>query len=246
MNNNDEFKEIKKKIRNAKINNTKIECIKNLKLFAASKFKRTIALTAGITLIATSSVPPMIETKYLNAKTEIDTLGNKTKIEQYGEFENNTSTISYYSAWKKDENNAYKRSIKTYELNKISDEELEELIKNIDNLENNDEIFDILGRKIYEQTETTSNLSDEQLEEKEHIKFVLYDYDKNIYIKKEWPVFTYLIKFLVLLFSVGFSSFPIIDAYYNDKHNIDKLYNIKKFYNSKKIDIDDLTRKLER
>jgi len=249
---NERMKELKKEIRKAKVNNTKQEIIKNLKVFNNDKITRNIALLCAAATVAIIAAPSFKSTKYLHKKTEIDSFGKYNVEEQYDSFESSLDTITYYSDWEKNDNNEYSRKVEKYKLKSIPESYLVGIINSLNETDiiHNSDFINLFGRKISEETETISSLSETEIKKGEHFKVIIYDYDENVYIIDEAKWENCFLKIMITLAAnvsiMGFSG--IFDEYITDekrKKIIEQEKEISEEYNSKKIDIKPLVRELE-
>ena len=123
-----------------------------------------LVVTAGITIggFAALGVTPFYRDKHkqkLEMMKELDSLGNIRYEQQYEEYANSSSVISYYSKWNFVEDNLYSRDIETYALGDITEEQILKLIN--DDVQS---LREILGEPISKKKETKNNLTEEELQ----------------------------------------------------------------------------------
>lgn len=108
---------------------------------------------------------------YEYTKTEMDSLGHFSVIEQYEEFPNATSELYRYGEWKLNEDGTYSRDVKRYSLHKRNSLELVKLLYL-------DEEDDFLGdAHIY--TQMDSFVSKEELSLGEYTSITYYEKNKD-------------------------------------------------------------------
>ena len=177
--------------------------------------------------------------EYLCTKKEIDNFGNVRYDEQYGEFDNMTNIINYYTKWQED-NGIYSRTVLSYNLGKLSLEQINEIIdKEMIGVE------DILGFPISGFIETKDNLTQEEIKSDEYIEAIIYNVDKNDYILVKESVDDNVSMSVLYFFVTLFSMY--IPGYYREKisnfNYFDKVSDIEEEY--KNIDIESLIKRLE-
>ncbi len=247
------IEDLEYKIKHSKHINVKNRAMRDLNITAkTAQLVAPYLVTAGIIAGGFSSllgdIPfyPNDEWKvYAQVTTEIDNNGNFKTERLYNDCNyNNYSTLYYYSAWKKDENGLYSRSVQTYSINNNSPEKIIELIKKEDlNFE------DIFGQPCSNITETKNNLTEDEFQEKPYIKAVLYNKDKNDYIIHQETVEENIFLsfgYLVLVFTAGYIIYNFKKDHIEnpiEEHYLSFIDNFKRTYGP--LDIEDLTQKLE-
>lgn len=241
-----EISKLENEIKYSKLENAKIYALRGLKI--ALKTGQLIApyvLTAGITIggFAALGGTPFYRDKHkqkLEMIKEIDSLGNIRIEQQYDEYENSKSIISYYSKWSYVEDNLYSRDIETYELGNISEEKILKLLN--DDIQS---LSEILDEPISKKKETKNNLSDEELYNDSFLQAMIYSkIDDDFIIVKESLVENIGLTLLWIFATVIAEIFPhmwreeISD--FNYKYCIMKIKE-----NHSLIDVEELTKKLE-
>lgn len=195
-----EIETLEKSINNVNLANAKNSVIKNLKIFSAfTKASIPYVLVATITFGGFSifGLTPFNVTKKQKLSTikEIDSLGNIVYEQQYKNQEDKNILI-HYDAWQQGSSNYYKRTVKIYNLNNLSESKINEIILSKENID----IEEILGDPIYIKTELNSNVSLEELNSPGMLKALIYFSDGNIYKTVKAPmVDNILITFFYLI-----------------------------------------------
>lgn len=180
-----EIKILERKLKHTKLYNMKIKSIRNFKI--SLRFSQLIApYVVCVTLIASLSkiiglgLPfyrDSIE-QSLNTMKEIDNDGNIRTESKYDDFEEETNYLYYYKSWNKTEKEGtYQRVIETYELNDISEDEVLKLL-------NSDisSVKDVLGEPQNSVIETSNNVANEDLIDKDYFKAIIYDENEENYV----------------------------------------------------------------
>ncbi len=119
---------------------------------------------------------------YLYERKEFDSLGNSKYEEQYKEYEDEKSTLTYATKWLKNENGLYERTLKTYQIKDLDEAKIKKIVQNkeINSLE------EIFGKPIMISTEIEPNLTQEQLKEDSYLQAIIYleNKDKFVYVKE--------------------------------------------------------------
>ncbi len=229
-----------------KLTNLKRSTIKNLKI--TSTALRVVApyvlcagILAGVCKVANLGFPfksDMVK-KYANVMKEIDSLGNIRYEEQYDYYSNEDNVFKIYSKWEKENDGFYSREIKTYQIKKMTEEEILETLSNIDS------ILDYLSEPLSIVKERSNNISPEEINNEPFYQFVTYDIDKNNWIiRKETFDENGEISLLYVLFSALAGG--LTDAVRRAKSGFEFTTSVKKIkeqYN--KMDVDELKKKLE-
>jgi len=241
-----EINKLEKEIKYSKINNSKIYALRGLKIaLRTGQLIAPYAITLGITFGIFSALggTPFYRDKHkqkLEIMKEIDSLGNIRYEQQYGEYENNTSVISYYSKWNYVGNNLYSRDIDTYELSDMTEEQILKLINN-----NDESLREILSEPISKKKETKNNLSEEELQSDSFLQAVIYSKNDDDFIMvKESSgdniAFTILWLVVTALAELGPILWRIDGSDFNYVYCIDK---IKEKHPT--VDVEELTKRLE-
>ena len=175
-----EIKALEKDIKSLEEKNKRIKFIRNLEIGRkVGCFVFPYVVSAGLIFegiwVATGKVPFIIDDvkEYLYTQTEIDSLGNERILKKYGEFQNITDYVTYYTKWE-DMGGDYTRCIKTYSLGKF------DYKKALSWLEEDNILLDeILGEPMEVMWEKKEELTREELSQDEYIKIVLYKRDKK-------------------------------------------------------------------
>ena len=116
----------------------------------------------------------------------IDSLGNIREISQYEEIRDVYNVIYYYHQWELQETNEYQRTINKYyinyskllkEIKNKSDTEIINMLNDVNLLEKE---FIINSNQI--MLETRNNITNDELNEAEFFKIIIYDEDENKFI----------------------------------------------------------------
>ena len=225
-NTEDEIKEVIKY-------NKKQKAVRNLKILG--KTAQLIApyiLITSITLGVNSAASRALDKnakQYLNTKKEIDSYGNTTIEEQYGNFYNEKNTISHYGKWENCEDGFYKRDVNVYSTKNLTNDSIEKII----NDNNNISLNSVLGEPIETKVEKKNNLSHEEIMSDESLKATIYFEDKNISISTKDKNETKMLKQLNIAMVIAMGAFCCygIHAYrkfdnFNFKHKISKIKEI--------------------
>ena len=244
----DEIQGLEQDIKNLKIKNLKINTKRFFKMSICTlRLVTPYVVTAAFTLwlFSLGNIFPFkenYEKKCLKVKKEIDNKGNISFEEQYENFDNINTTISYYGKWIKKDENFYTREIKIYNIKNIYGKELiERHFSDIDikTLE------EIIGNPILTKYETKNNLTEEELENDFYIKMVVFsEVDDDFIIIKApievdiaasmiWVIITFILSKLASLLANTTSNFNYASS----------INNIKEQYPT--IDIDSIIEKLE-
>lgn len=139
----------------------------------------------------------------LHTTKEMDSLGNISYEEEYlghvnDEHMSNYNLVLCYGKWKKCDNNYFERSVKTYQVDSLAYENVEELLKK--NLEG---IEKILGEPTSNKIETKNNVAEEELKQKEIIKVITYSTSSDKYVVVQENFFDNLFDTALFLFVTG-------------------------------------------
>lgn len=228
---NEEIKATEKEMEEIKNFNIKQKAIKNLKILG--KTVQLIApyiLMTSITLGVNSAASRALDKnakQYLNTKKEIDSYGNTTIEEKYGNFDNEKNIITHYSKWEKCEDVFYKRNVNVYSTTNLTEDKIEKII----NDENNDiSLNNVLGDPIETKVEKKNNLSHEEIMSDESLKATIYFEDKNISISTKDKNETKMLKQLIttMISAMGIISYIGIHKFrkfrnFNYKSDIEKI-----------------------
>lgn len=241
-----EIESLEKEIKQQKFKNLKINSIKNLKITA-----RVLQLIAPYVVTASiftwfffsNGIIPFHRDKreiYSRVMTEFDNLGNIRYEQQYADFVDQNNIFKFYSQWQLQEDGFYTRTIKTYNIEEKTYEELIELFN-----KENVILEDFLGKPISTIKETKNNLTDDELNKEAFMQAIIYNEDENDFIIQEesfdenkYSTIGYffllaMLEFASGLFRNGFSSF-------NFRKCVERIKD-----NYQLADIQELTRKLE-
>lgn len=178
-----EIIELENEIVTSKIQNKKNLRIKNFKLAGRiTSFITPYILTAGIVIGITSynGMTPFVfdnEKQYANVKRTFDSHGNIRCEQQYKEYDNKTNIINYCGKWEPIGNDFYKRNIEVYNIGKISESSVAEILK-----KPNGSLKDYFGEPILTKVEKKNNVTSEQLEEDAFLQAIVYSESKADYI----------------------------------------------------------------
>lgn len=245
-----ELKQLEMEIKYSKFTNLKYSLIKNTKI--SLRFMQRLApyvLTAGIMAGGSKLVGAGFpfysgDTVKINSNImkEFDNLGNIRYEQSYDDFEDDSNNLYYYSQWGGGHinNGLYSRIVETYELKEFTEEELLELLNKEDL-----KLSDIFGEPVSKKTEYKNNITEEELNQKDYIKVVLYEEDENDYIIRTetadknlvvtilYFIFTFLAELVPFFVRSEISTFDFDDC----------VREIKRKYS--RVDIEELTKKLE-
>lgn len=179
-----EIESIEYDIQHSKINNAKIETIRNLKIGArALQLVAPYVLTASIIaggFTYLGRIPFYGGDKYKaysNVMTEFDNAGNIRYEQQYDIFENSSNKLFYCTKWEQNEDGLYSRIVQTYSIGKKTYKDIIELFE-----QKNLKLEDIFDKPDSTIKETKNNITEEELQAEPCIKAIIYSIDKNDYI----------------------------------------------------------------
>ena len=180
-----EIEMLENELKYSKLVNLKISTVKNLKI--SLRFMQRITpyvLSAGIIaggckLIGFGLPFYSGDTLKINSNTmkEFDSLGNVRYEQQYDDYANSSNILYYYSQWQPDINGLYTRNVETYKLDELTEEEILKLFNKEDL-----KLSDIFGKPISKKRETKNNVTEEELQQNDCLKAIIYSEDKNNYI----------------------------------------------------------------
>ena len=180
-----EIETLENELKYSKLVNLKISTVKNLKI--SLRFMQRITpyvLSAGIIaggckLIGFGLPFYSGDTLKINSNTmkEFDSLGNVRYEQQYDDYANSSNILYYYSQWQPDINGLYTRNVETYKLDELTEEEILKLFNKEDL-----KLSDIFGKPISKKRETKNNVTEEELQQNDCLKAIIYSKDKNNYI----------------------------------------------------------------
>ncbi len=180
-----EIEMLENELKYSKLVNLKISTVKNLKI--SLRFMQRITpyvLSAGIIaggckLIGFGLPFYSGDTLKINSNTmkEFDSLGNVRYEQQYDDYANSSNILYYYSQWQPDINGLYTRNVETYKLDELTEEEILKLFNKEDL-----KLSDIFGEPISKKRETKNNVTEEELQQNDCLKAIIYSEDKNNYI----------------------------------------------------------------
>ena len=180
-----EIETLENELKYSKVVNLKISTVKNLKI--SLRFMQRITpyvLSAGIIaggckLIGFGLPFYSGDTLKINSNTmkEFDSLGNVRYEQQYDDYANSSNILYYYSQWQPDINGLYTRNVETYKLDELTEEEILKLFNKEDL-----KLSDIFGKPISKKRETKNNVTEEELQQNDCLKAIIYSKDKNNYI----------------------------------------------------------------
>ena len=241
-----EINRLENEIKHSKIGNAKVYALRGFKIVL-----RTIQLiapyvvtsgiiTGGFSLIGGTPFYRDEHKQKLEMMKEIDSLGNIRCEQQYEEYENSESVISYYSKWNFVEDNLYSRDIETYTIGDITDEQILKLIN--DDVES---LCEILGEPISKKKETKNNLSEEELQCDSFLQAIIYsEFDDDFIMVKESSSDNVGITFLWFIVTILAELFPVMWRAENSDFDYDHcIRRIKEKHPI--INVKDLTKKLE-
>lgn len=139
----------------------------------------------------------------LHTTKEMDSLGNISYEEEYlghvnDEHMSNYNLVLCYGEWKKCDNNYFERSVKTYQVDPLAYENVEDFLKR--DLE---DIEKILGEPTSNKIETRNNVAEEELKQKEIIKVITYSTSSDKYVVVQESSFDNLFDTAFFLFAIG-------------------------------------------
>lgn len=226
-----EIKELKCKIENSTKANFKTRVLRGLNYtYYVGRLVAPYVVSAGIvfSIFAALKITPFIRDNRqmeLEIKKEIDS-NNRIKIEEkYEEFDDTTATLTYVSNWKKEDDNYYKRVIKTYRIN-IEDEEL---ITKLVNDKNVTTIEDVLGKPISTKYESKNNLTEEEINEEPYLNAIIYSKDSEKYLTVKESAYNNLLLTIAYIFAA--LSVECIIKYFRGEYShfdfYSKIYDVK-------------------
>ena len=139
----------------------------------------------------------------LHTTKEMDTLGNISYEEEYlghvnDEHMSNYNLVLCYGEWKKCDNNYFERSVKTYQVDPLTYENVEDFLKR--DLE---DVEKILGEPTSNKIETRNNVAEEELKQKEIIKVITYSTSSDKYVVVQESFFDNLFETALFLLVTG-------------------------------------------
>ena len=173
----DEIKQCKKEKNVVRLKNT----LKGV-LFSLPIVIPTIV--GSVHIAKTKDIPGHRDYKdeYARTKMEYSSSSEMVEIEkQYMDYEDNVDSISYYGAWDLQDDGSYERTVKTYELENISEEKLIELSKK--DIITVDDLLDFDVKNTKESTQKKYNVSREELDLGSFYEFTVYGADEKDTIK---------------------------------------------------------------
>ena len=180
-----EIETLENELKYSKLVNLKISTVKNLKI--SLRFMQRITpyvLSAGIIASGCKLIGFRLpfysgDTLKINSNTmkEFDSLGNVRYEQQYDDYANSSNILYYYSQWQPDINGLYTRNVETYKLDELTEEEILKLFNKEDL-----KLSDIFGKPISKKRETKNNVTEEELQQNDCLKAIIYSEDKNNYI----------------------------------------------------------------
>ncbi len=242
-----EIKKIEFDIKHSKISNFKIKTLRKLKISLYAV--RTISpylITGGIVFgsFAAFGQAPFIKDnvkKELEIKKELDSFGNIRYEEQYDEFLNDESTISYVSRWYAQNDGLYFRKIKTYSINGVGENIVNKIVNDLEI----NSLEDLFGPPIFEKIEKQNNLSKDEIKKEAYLESITYSKKKDDFIvvkeSLENNVLATVLWFLITLFV---EIFPYVIRNNNSNGDFeDFVKKVKKEYPL--INITELSKNLE-
>lgn len=241
-----EINKLEHDIKYSKIGNAKIYALRGLKVvLRTGQLIAPFAVTAGITIggFAALGGTPFYRDEHkqkLEMMKEIDNLGNIRYEQQYEEYGNSNSVISYYSKWNFVEDNLYSRDIETYALGDISEEKILKLIN-----EDVESLRDVLGEPISKKKETKNNLTEEEIQSNPLLQAMIYSkFDNDFIMVKESSSDNIALTLLWVLVTVLAELIPVF--WRCDGSDFDYGYCIREIKRKHPtVDIEALTKKLE-
>ena len=180
-----EIETLENELKYSKLVNLKISTVKNLKI--SLRFMQRITpyvLSAGIIASGCKLIGFRLpfysgDTLKINSNNmkEFDSLGNVRYEQQYDDYANSSNILYYYSQWQPDINGLYTRNVETYKLDELTEEEILKLFNKEDL-----KLSDIFGKPISKKRETKNNVTEEELQQNDCLKAIIYSEDKNNYI----------------------------------------------------------------
>ena len=241
-----EITKLENEIKHSKIGNAKVYALRGLKTaLRTGQLIAPFTVTAGITIgvFAAFGGTPFYRDDHkqkLEMKKELDSLGNIRYEQQYKEYKNSKSVISYYSKWNFVEDNLYSRDIETYGIGDITEEQILKLIN-----EDVESLREVLGEPISKKKETKNNLTEEELQNEPFLQAMIYSkIDDDFIMLKEssgdnigitliWVLITVMVELISTIWRSGFSDFDYGNC----------IQKIKEKHPT--IDVEELTKKLE-
>lgn len=241
-----EISKLENEIKHSKIGNTKVYALRGLKIvLRTGQLIAPFVVTAGITISGFAALggTPFYRDKHkqkLEMMKELDSLGNIRYEQQYEEYANSSSVISYYSKWNFVEDNLYSRDIETYALGDITEEQILKLIN--DDVQS---LREILGEPISKKKETKNNLTEEELQSDPFLQAMIYSkFDDDFIMVKESSSDNIAITLLWVLVTVLAELIPI--WWRADGSDFDYSYCIRQIKKKHPtIDVEELAKKLE-
>lgn len=241
-----EISKLENEIKHSKIGNTKVYALRGLKIvLRTGQLIAPFVVTAGITIggFAALGGTPFYRDKHkqkLEMMKELDSLGNIRYEQQYEEYANSSSVISYYSKWNFVEDNLYSRDIETYALGDITEEQILKLIN--DDVQS---LREILGEPISKKKETKNNLTEEELQSDPFLQAMIYSkFDDDFIMVKESSSDNIGLTLLWVLVTVLAEIIPVV--WRVESSDFDYEYCIRKIKEKHPtIDVEELAKKLE-
>lgn len=139
----------------------------------------------------------------LHTTKEIDSLGNISYEEEYlghvnDEHMSNYNLVLCYGEWKKRSDNYFERSVKTYQVEPLTYENVEDFLK-----KDLEDIEKILGEPTSNKIETKNNVAEEELKQKEIIKVITYSTSSDKYVVVQESFFDNLFDTAFFIFVIG-------------------------------------------
>ena len=229
-----EIERLKYELEHPKLTNFKRATIRGSKMsLQIAKMLAPYILTAGITfgIFSALDLTPFViddSKKYLRTKKELDNQGNIHIEEQYENFDEMKNMITYASAWKKDNDDFYSRTVETYVINEnyIINGTSEEVIAKLLTKSNSASLTDIFGAPISQKNEKRNDLTIDELTNKEYIQATIYSKsDDDVIVIKEtindnlgwtlaWFLATYVVELVPHYFINRFTSPYNLGDYY--------------------------------
>lgn len=241
-----EISKLENEIKHSKIGNTKVYALRGLKIvLRTGQLIAPFVVTAGITIggFAALDGTPFYRDKHkqkLEMMKELDSLGNIRYEQQYEEYANSSSVISYYSKWNFVEDNLYSRDLETYALGDITEEQILKLIN--DDVQS---LREILGEPISKKKETKNNISEEELQSDPFLQAMIYSkFDDDFIMVKESLSDNIGITLLWILVTALAELIPL--WWRTDGSDFDYSYCIRQIKEKHPtIDVEELAKKLE-
>ncbi len=208
------------------------------------------AIALGITLggsIIIGHTPFIIDKEKSNLKVmeEKSSIGSIRYEQQYEEFES-TNTITYYDYWIESDNHMYSRNIKIYNIDSLSREKIDEILKKDTN-----NLDEILGSPIITKTEIKNNISFTEnipyleariySEDERTYKYINQKVKTNVYETILWLLLTSLLEGLAIAYRdvVPLDYKQIIEDIKKEESQL--FDNLEKKYKIRKNNFDRLT-----